>query len=197
MSGLQSFAVASRRSPRGVLAAIAMLFCMFALAAQVASAAGIGTGDPVIDEAQQVLTRITSSKENLNDAKLNEALGLLFARPAFEGIREEGWRYMLFTLIKTRELIEHYAPRYSNPKQRSGLAQVTQSMTKLQDQLVGLYGPKFSLDEHLKRYPNNRDAFTQNLPTPPQAPNSQFFNACDTSILAIRAQLKSLNLVEF
>lgn len=197
MSGLQSFEVASYRSPRGARVAISMVLCMFALAAQLASAAGVGTGDPVIDEAQQVLIRITNGKESLNDAKLSEVLGLLFARPAFEGIREEGWRYMLFTLIKTRELVEQYSPRYGNPKQRAGLSQVVQSMNRLQNDLVAIYGPKFSLTEHLKRYPSNRDAFTQNLPTPVTAPDSKFFNQCDNAIRDIRNQLKAVGLVAF
>lgn len=175
------------------LGAAILVWLMF-IGRSHALVANVETGDPVIDAVQTTLAHLPSSRRASVDAELDEALSILFARPAFQDIRNEGWRYMLFTLVKTREVVLRTIPHYTNAKQRAGLAKIAQTMLELENRLVSLYGPNFVLAEHLNRYSDQCERFTQNLPTPSHAPTSRFFDQFDAEMRVLREQLKMLGL---
>jgi hypothetical protein len=155
------------------------------------------TGDPVVDETIEELQKLEQQGNLFSESQLAGALKRLFARPAFYGIREENWHYFLFALIKTRLILEHYQHYFRNsPKVRSKLAEVTELMTQLQNDVAYLYGRSFSVTEHIHKYGGNKDEFLKNLPPLCKDPDYRFFDDRDKTIRKIRSILRSIDLVD-
>jgi hypothetical protein len=155
------------------------------------------TGDNVIDEVESKLASLKSLGQ-VPEAKLAETIAPLFSRPAFYGIREENWNYFLFTLCRTRLILEANVQNFKNsPKTRAELGRVLQLMVKLQNDVASLYGPSFSVTEHIGRYIASREAFTSNLPPLVMQPDYRFFDDRDSTIREIRSVLQPLGLTSF
>ncbi len=167
-------------------------------AISVVAATVADTGDEVIDGVQKRLVTLKSTGASISESKLSETLTPLFSRPAFYGIREENWSYFLFTLCKTRLLLEENVQFFkTTPRVRAELGRAIELMVRLQNDVANLYGPTFSVTDHISRYIQNRDAFTKNLPPVVHTPDYRFFDARDVTIREIRGILKPLGLTSF
>jgi hypothetical protein len=158
----------------------------------------VETGDNVIDDAEKQLAKLIAANNPPPEAKVVEALAPLFSRPAFYGIREENWSYFLFTLCKTRLLLEqHVKYLKSSPQVRSDLGRAIELMVRLQNDVATVYSPTFSITDHIRHFIHSRDEFTRNLPPLVREPNVEFFDARDRTIREIRTILKPIGLVAF
>jgi tetratricopeptide (TPR) repeat protein len=143
------------------------------------------TGDKVIDD---VLANLTALKQNGHvptESELSSTLAPLFSRPAFyRGIREEqDWRYFLYPLCRTRQLLEQYVGQFkSNPQVRQNLSLAIQKMAALEARVGGLYGPTFSLTEHIDLYIGNKQTFIDHLPSLMNQPSANFLDERDREI---------------
>jgi len=157
----------------------------------------VQTGDNVIDTAQARLCDLQNEDSRPSETDLVKILKPLFSRPAFYGIREENWQYFLFTLCRTRVLLEGTVGYFNSASVREKLGEAIHLMVKLQNEVATLYGPTFSITEHMARHLNSRDGFTKNLPTVVKDPNYEFFENRDKTIKQIRAILKPLGLTDW
>ena len=155
------------------------------------------TGDEVIDKVQMAIAGM-GPRESIPESKLAETLAPLFTRAAFYGIREENWNYFLFTLCKTRLILEENVQYFKSSSQvRADLGKAIQLMVKLQNDVAKIYGSTFSITDHIRRNIGDRDAFTRNLPQVIADPDYKFFDARDVTIQEIRKLLKPHGLVNF
>ena len=147
------------------------------------------TGDKVIDD---VLANLAALKQNGHvptESELASTLAPLFSRPDFyRGMREEqDWRYFLYPLCRTRQLLEQSVGQFkSNPQVRQNLSQAIQKMAALEVKVAGLYGPTFSLSQYIGFYIGNKKAFIDHLPAVLNQPSSDFLDERDREIHEIR-----------
>lgn len=108
--------------------------------AEVAAGQGAAvqpTGDQVIDVVVLRLASLNLSSQSIPESQLVETLAPLFSRPAFYGIREENWNYFLFTLCKTRLILEGQAKYFrSSPRTRQEIGRAIELMVKLQNEVA-------------------------------------------------------------
>lgn len=156
------------------------------------------TGDTTIDRVLQELKQLESSGSRISESALLQTLKSLFNRPAFYDIREESWDYFLYPLCVSRLLLENYI-RFlkSSPQVRQSLGQVIRLMVELQNDVARIYGPAFSITDHIARYITNRDGFIDSLPPIVESPDYQFFNQRNETIREIRDILRPLGLVDW
>jgi hypothetical protein len=152
------------------------------------------TGDKVIDD---VLANLAALKQNGHvptESELSNTLAPLFSRPAFyRGIREEeDWRYFLYPLCRTRQLLEQYVDQFkSNSQVRQNLSQAIQKMAALEARVAGLYGPTFTLRQHIDLYIGNKKSFIDHLPAVLNQPSSDFLDERDREIHEIRELVRA------
>jgi|SRR5579862_763635 len=145
------------------------------------------THDAVIDRVLINLATLKQSRRPPTEAQLMETLTPLFTRPAFYGMREEDWRYFLYPLCRTRLLLEEYVNQFkSKPEVRKNIAQAIDKMVALQNEVAQLYGPTFSITQHIDRYINDKDAFIDNLPPVLYDPKPEDFDHRDQEIWDVR-----------
>jgi hypothetical protein len=147
------------------------------------------TGDKVIDDVTANLAALKQNGHVPTESELASTLAPLFSRPAFyRGIREEqDWRYFLFTLCRTRQLLEQNVGQFkSNPQVRENLSQAIQKMAALEAKVAGLYGPTFSLSQHIDVYIGDKKSFIDHLPAVVNQPSLDFFDERDRELHEIR-----------
>jgi hypothetical protein len=153
------------------------------------------TGDTVIDGVLANLASLKQLKTPPTEYQLAETLAPLFSRPAFYGIREEDWRYFLYPLCRTRLLLEEYVNQFKTKAAVGNkITQAIQKMVILQNEVAAMYGPTFSVPEHISRYIANQKAFIQNLPPVQKDPTPEFFNERDKEIQEIRQLLSDAGI---
>ncbi|WP_139135211.1 hypothetical protein [Roseivirga sp. 4D4] len=153
------------------------------------------TGDRVIDDVITNLNKMEAA-DSLNQSTLITALSPLFTRPAFYGIREENWEYFLFVLARTRLLLEHYSQHIKSPKSlRDSIQEASILMVQLQNEIKTIYGPAFSVTDHISTYINDKEGFVKNLPKQQIEIDYKFFDARDETIREIRDILKNTGLL--
>jgi hypothetical protein len=69
-------------------------------------------------------------------------------------------------------------------------------MVQLQNDVAQIYGPNFSVTDHIAKY-HQRDAFVKNLPKTYSDPDYEFFEKRDITISEIRALLKEVGLTDW
>ena len=157
----------------------------------------VKTGDDLIDAAQAKLCDLQNDSPRLAETDVVQTLKPLFSRPAFYGIREENWEFFLFTLCRTRLLLEANVGYFNSESVRKKLGRVIELMVKLQNDVSRIYGPTFSITRHIASYINSRNDFTNHLPRPVSDPDYKFFENRDKTIKEIRAILKPLGLTDW
>lgn len=158
----------------------------------------VPTGDRVIDQVLTDLESLKAAGTPIPEAKLITALTPLFARPAFYGIREENWHFFLYTLCRTRLILEEYIPHIrSSPQIRRALGTVIEMMVRLQNDVAKIYGPAFSITDHIHDFIHNKQAFTENLPMVVREPDYPFFDERDKTVREIRDILRPLGLTSW
>ena len=161
----------------------------------VPAAPVLKTGDAVIDRVLANLAELKRLDRAPAESRIAEALAPLFNRPAFYGIREGDWRFFLYPLCRTRLILEqHLGDFKSNPDTRDKISKAIQIMVNLQNSVAGLYGPNFSVTQHLSRYVDNAKAFGDNLPPVIESPSQQFFDQRDAQIRQVRELMRGAGL---
>jgi hypothetical protein len=153
------------------------------------------TGDPVIDRVLERLALLNRQTGPAPEDQIAAALAPLFERPAFSaGMRQEDWTHFLYILCRTASIVEEYTDRFrSNPDGRNKLALANQKMTSLEQKIGKLYGPTFSVTDHVARYLKSRDQFIGTL-TVMEQPTAEFFAGIDRDIQEIRSIVREAGL---
>ena len=153
------------------------------------------TGDAVIDRVQANLAELKQLDRAPAESRIAAILAQLFDRPAFYGIREGDWRYFLYPLCRTRMLLEEQVSDFkSNPDARAKIDQAIRLMVQLQNTVARLYGPTFSIADHLNRHAGSVKDFDANLPPVIENPTVVFFDERDAQIRQIRQLLREAGL---
>jgi hypothetical protein len=151
----------------------------------------------VIDRVIANLDALQRAQNPPTEAQLGGTLAPLFSRPAFYNTRQQDWGYFLYPLCRTRLLLEQYEGDFkSNPAVRQNIADAVARMAQLQNDVAGLYGPNFRIDDHIHTYINDSRTFIQNLPSLAVAPTTDFYDARDRQIKEIRQSLQAAGLLE-
>jgi len=79
----------------------------------------------------------------------------------------------------------------SKPEVRNDIGLAIQKMVQLQNEVARLYGPTFSIRDHISRYIRNKNAFIDNLPPVVANMTPEYFEARDRDI---RELLRSARL---
>lgn len=155
------------------------------------------TGDNTIDLVLRNLNSLErKGRANITDIELSTTLTPLFNRPAFYGIREESWEYFLFPLCKSRLILEHYQAYFKSPVVRTEIGKAVQKMVILQNAVATIYGPNFSITQHVKLHIGNSESFISKLPKRMLEPDYKFFTDRDATIKQIKTILKSIGLAD-
>jgi hypothetical protein len=150
----------------------------------------VKTGDNVIDIAQAKLCDLQNDYSKPSETDVINVLKPLFSRPAFyEG--QENWEYFLFTLCRTRVLLEGALGYFNSDSFRKNLGDAIQLMVTLQNEVATIYGPTFSITRHIASYPNSREEFTNHLPPVVKDPDDKLLDNRNKTIRQIRAILTS------
>jgi hypothetical protein len=155
------------------------------------------TGDVVIDRVIANLYTLEHAQNSPTEAQLAGTLAPLFSRPAFYTTRQQDWGYFLYPLCRTRLLLEQYEGDFkSNPAVRQNIADAVARMVQLQNDVAGLYGPNFRIEDQIHTYINDSKKFVQNLPSLAVTPSADFYEARDRQIKEIRRSLQTAGLLE-
>jgi len=150
------------------------------------------TGDAVIDRVIANLAELQRLDRAPAESRLAEVLAPLFNRPAFYGMTEGDWRFFLYPLCRTRLMLEQHVGSFkSHPEVREKITLAIQTMVEVQNSVAKLYGPNFSISQHISRYINTQKDFTDNLPPIVESPTVQFIQDRDQQIRRIRELLRS------
>jgi hypothetical protein len=69
-------------------------------------------------------------------------------------------------------------------------------MVELQNQVAGLYGPNFHIDDQIREHINNSYDFIHSMPEQKVDPSPAFFDARDQQIKEIRQLLNAARFLE-
>jgi hypothetical protein len=153
------------------------------------------TGDEVIDGVVANLAALKRLPRPATDSQTVEALTPLFARPAFYDIRQEDWRYFLYPLAISRKLLEEHVNDFkAHPDSRQKISDAILQMVTLENEVVALFGPTFSLSEYLDKYGKSKQDFIDHLPSLAQNPPTQFFDKAMQQVGVVREDLKAAGL---
>lgn len=126
---------------------------------------GVLTGDTVLDSVTEKLFDLDNNKIVLAaEIEYIKILRELFNRPEFypaENKIADG--YTLFTICKTRLILEKYKNKFKNPNIRDSIQKAIGIIIELEEIIVKIYGVSFSINAHLSSFTDIGD-FVKNLP---------------------------------
>ena len=155
------------------------------------------TGDQIIDDVLADLQKRFEADARPTDAELVTALNPLFSRAAFLDMREEDWNYFIYVLARTRIILARHVSDFRDPAIRKNLGAVIEKMIELQNEVAAIYGPAFSITDHLEKHKDDKVEFMNSLPNVASTPDSEFFEARNQTIRDIRSILKPLGLTSW